>query len=146
MTIKEVLRNKGPEVFTIGEERTISDAIKILVNNNIGVLLVLNSDAKISGILSERDIVRVVHANPADFESFIIKEKMTTNVIFIEATDSIEYAQQIMTTNHIRHLPVLDNKILIGMISIGDIVNSLLSKTQVENKYLQDYISGNLIG
>ena len=120
--------------------------MKILVNNNIGVLLVLNSDAKISGILSERDIVRVVQANPTDFGSFIVKDKMTTNIIFIEATDSIEYAQQIMTTNHIRHLPVLENKILIGMISIGDIVNSLLTKTQVENKYLQDYISGNLIG
>lgn len=144
MTIKEVLKNKGPEVFTIGEEKSISDAMKILVNNKIGVLLVLNSEAKIAGILSERDIVREVYKNPVEFGELVIKDMMTTNVIFIEANDNIEYAEQIMTANHIRHLPVLENKVLIGMISIGDIVKSLLTKTQVENKYLQDYISGNV--
>jgi len=143
MIVKDILKTKGPEVFTISEEKTIEDALKVLINNNIGVLLVLNNDAKISGILSERDILREVYKNPQNFLSTKVKEIMTKKVIFVEAKDNIEYVESIMTGNHIRHVPVLDNKILVGLISIGDIVKSMLTEVKFQNKYLQDYISGN---
>ncbi len=68
---------------------------------------------------------------------------MTRKIIFVESKDEIEYVESIMTGNHIRHVPVLENKVLVGLISIGDIVKSLLSEVKFQNKYLQDYISGN---
>lgn len=145
MKVKHILKNKGPEVFTIGEEKTVFDALRILVNNNIGVLLVLNSGAKIVGIFSERDMIKEVYNNPEGFRSKLVKECMTKKIIFVEPEDEMSYVESIMTENHIRHLPILDNNVLVGLISIGDIVKSQLSNTQFENKYLKDYISGNLI-
>ncbi|ROL60673.1 CBS domain-containing protein [Bacteroidetes/Chlorobi group bacterium ChocPot_Mid] len=145
MKVKDILKNKGPEVFTISEEKTVADALKILVSNNIGVLIVLNNDAKISGIFSERDVVKNAYSNPEEFINYKIKDIMSTNIIFVEPEDDIEYIESVMTNNHIRHLPVVSNKILVGLISIGDIVKSSRTITQTENKYLMDYISGNLV-
>ena len=145
MKVKHILKNKGPEVFTIGEDKTIYDALRILVNNNIGVLLVLNSAAKIVGIFSERDMIKEVYNNPEGFKDKLVKECMTEKIIFVEPEDEMDYVESIMTENHIRHLPILDNNVLVGLISIGDIVKSQLSNTQFENKYLKDYISGNLV-
>jgi len=143
MIVKDILKTKGPEVITISEEKTIEDALKLLINNNIGVLLVLNNDAKITGILSERDIIKEVYKNPGNFLQTKVKDIMTRKIIFVESKDEIEYVESIMTGNHIRHVPVLENKVLVGLISIGDIVKSLLSEVKFQNKYLQDYISGN---
>ncbi len=145
MKVKDILKNKGPEVFTIGEEKTIGDALKILVTNNIGVLLVLNNEAKIVGIFSERDVVKSAYKNLQNFGEVLIKDIMSKKIIFVEPEDDIEYIESIMTNNHIRHLPVLDNKVLVGLISIGDIVKSLRTTTESENKYLMEYISGNLV-
>ncbi len=145
MKVKHILKNKGPEVFTIGEDKTIYDALRILVNNNIGVLLVLNASAKIVGIFSERDMIKEVYNNPDGFKDKLVKDIMTKKIIFVEPEDEMDYVESIMTENHIRHLPILDNNVLVGLISIGDIVKSQLSNTQFENKYLKDYISGNLI-
>ncbi|MFH1050599.1 MAG: CBS domain-containing protein [bacterium] len=145
MKVKDILKNKGPEVFTIGEDKKISDALKILVTNNIGVLLVLNLEAKIVGIFSERDVVKSAYKNQQNFLDILIKDIMSKNIIFVEPEDEIEYIESIMTNNHIRHLPVVDNKVLVGLISIGDIVKSLRTNKESENKYLMDYISGNLV-
>lgn len=145
MKVKDIIKNKGPEVFTISEEKTLWEALKILVNNNIGVLLVLNLDAKITGILSERDILREVYKNPETYRDKLVKEVMTSNLIIVEPDDDIDYVESIMTENRIRHLPVVKEKILVGLISIGDIVKAQLSGSRYENKYLRDYISGNLI-
>lgn len=145
MKIREILQTKGSEVFSIGENNTILEAINVLVKNRIGAVLVLNSEAGIAGILSERDVVRSALDSPGDHLNKHVKDVMTKNIIFIEPNDDIEYVQSIMTGNHIRHLPVVENKALCGIISIGDIIKSLLTKTQYENKYLQDYISGNLV-
>lgn len=145
MKVKDILKNKGPEVFTISEDKNISDALKILVSNNIGVLIVLNNEAKISGIFSERDVVKNAFSNPENFLNLKIKEVMSTNIIFVEPEDEVEYIESVMTNNHIRHLPVVKDKVLIGLISIGDIVKSSRKISQTENKYLMDYISGNLV-
>lgn len=142
MKVKDILKVKGPEVYTIGAEKTILDATKVLINNNIGILLVLDTDAKIIGILSERDIVKTLYKNPETFNSVKVKDVMTKNVIVSEPEDELEYVETVMTENRIRHLPVVHNKILVGIISIGDIVKSLLKDTRFQNKYLMDYISG----
>jgi CBS domain-containing protein len=142
MKVKDILKNKGPEVFTVGEEKSLLDAMKILVVNKIGVLLVLNGSGKIIGILSERDIIRECYKNPETFSNNKVKDAMTKEVIVVESEDDIDYVESIMTKNRIRHLPVLHEKRLVGLISIGDIVKSLLTSTRTDNKYLFDYISG----
>lgn len=143
MKIKEILKGKGPQVFTAGENLTLKLAMDILANNNIGVLLVLTDDAKISGILSERDIIRVASKDLASLDLKTVGEVMTRNVIVVEPEDELEYAESIMTNNRIRHLPVVQDKRLVGLISIGDAVKSALHEVRTENKYLKDYIGGN---
>lgn len=145
MKVKEILKSKGPEVFTIGENKTVLEAIKIMVQNKIGSVLVLNEHGKISGIFSERDAVREILKNPDNYKTLMLNEAMTQNIIVVEPNDNIEYVETIMTKNYIRHLPVVENKTLVGLISIGDVVKSLLSKSEYENKYLKDYISGSFV-
>jgi len=144
MKVRDILKNKGPEVFTIGEEKLLRDAVDILARNNIGVLIVISSEGKIDGIISERDILKACSNNPDNFLNLQVKDFMTKKLLIAEPDDEIDYVQKIMTENRIRHLPVLNNKILVGLISIGDVVKAQLSDKIYENKYLMDYISGNV--
>ena len=145
MKVRDILKKKGPEVFTIGEEKTLKEATAVLVNNRIGVLLVLNLDGKISGIISERDIVHQCHHFPTGFAQKLVKDAMTKEVIIVEPDDELTYIESVMTSNHIRHLPVVKDGALTGLISIGDIVKTMLSEASNDNKYLRDYIEGNTL-
>lgn len=142
MKVKDILKYKGPEVFTIGEEKTLRDVVRILAANRIGVLLVLSSEGKITGIISERDIVRTLDSNPHNWYEVKVKDVMTHQVLVVEPEDELDYVEQIMTQNRCRHVPIIQNKVLVGLISIGDVVKALSNETNVENKYLKDYISG----
>ncbi len=142
MKVKDILKNKGPEVFTIGEEKFIRNAVEVLVKYNIGALLVLNDSGKIVGIITERDILRESYNNPDNYLNLSINQAMTKKVIVVEPEDDIDYVESIITQNRIRHLPVVSNKILVGLISIGDLVKAQLSEARYENKYLMDYIGG----
>jgi CBS domain-containing protein len=142
MKVKDVLKVKGPEVITIGDTKHVKDAVRILVNNKIGVLLVINEVGKIVGIISERDIVNCILFSPDTFLELLIPQIMTTNVIYADYEDDIALVESVMTKNRIRHLPVMNNNILVGLISIGDIIKALLSDKDFENKYLHEYISG----
>lgn len=144
MKVRDILKNKGPEVFTIGEEKLLRDAVEILTRNNIGVLIVISDEGKINGIISERDILKACSINPDTFLNLPVKDFMIKRLLIAEPDDEIDYVQKIMTENRIRHLPVLNNKILVGLISIGDVVKAQLSDKIYENKYLMDYISGNV--
>lgn len=144
MKVSEILASKGPEVFTIGLDKSLSEALRILVTNKIGVLIVLDYDAKIAGILSERDILTASLEHPLDYLNLAVKDFMTKDVVIVEPDDSIDYVENILTRNRIRHIPVIKNKVLVGLISIGDVVKAQLSETRDENKYLKDYISGSV--
>ncbi len=146
MKVKEILKLKGPEVFTIGGTKPIFEAMKVLVNNRVGALLVLNDSAKIVGIISERDIVRVAYNEPDKFKEIQVKDIMTKKILVVEPNDDIEYVESVMTHNKIRHLPVVSDKILIGIISIGDVVKAQFKEIRAENKYLRDYIEGSIAG
>jgi CBS domain-containing protein len=144
MKVKDILKTKGPEVFSIAGDKSIQEALKVLVNNNIGVLIVLNPEAKIEGIISERDIVKLAYKSPENFLGAFVKDSMTSNIIIVEPEDELDYVEAIMTEKHIRHLPVVKDQVLVGLISIGDLVKNQLHTTRAESKYLQDYISGNV--
>ena len=140
MKVKDILKTKGPEVYTVGEEKLLYEAITIMVKNQIGALIALNESAEIVGIVSERDILIENHKNYGSQAR--VKDVMTTKVIIGDPEDVLDYIENIMTQNRIRHLPIIGHKNLVGMISIGDIIKSQLKETRVENRYLHEYIKG----
>lgn len=142
MKVKEILKSKGPEVVTIGEEKSVYDAISTLVKNKIGSLIVLNVEGKIVGIITERDILTESERNDGRLKEIKVKDVMTKDLIIGQAEDDIEYIEAIMTENRIRHLPILSDKRLVGIISIGDVVKAQIHQSKVEIRLLQDYIEG----
>ena len=143
MKINDILAFKGNVVFTISDVAPLSEALEKLVSHRIGVLIVLNSAGKIAGILSERDILRASVTMPDGYLNQAVSHFMTTNVLIVEPDDNLDYAETIMTNNRFRHLPVIKDQALVGLVSIGDIVKAQLKETRDENKYMKDYISGN---
>jgi CBS domain-containing protein len=142
MKVKEILKTKGPEVLTIGQDKTVFDAIETLVKNKIGSLIVLNAEGKIVGIITERDILNETHSRKCELTGIVVKQVMTSDLIIGEAEDDVECVESTMTKNRIRHLPILSKKRLVGIISIGDVVKAQVEESQVENRYLKDYIEG----
>ncbi len=142
MKVKDILKDKGAGVATIAAEKTICDAVKVLVEKNIGSLLVLDVQGGIAGIITERDILKQCNQCLESFRDIKIKDVMTKNLIAASVDDDLDYVENIMTQNRIRHVPIISNQKLAGIISIGDLVNLLRGECKVENRYLKDYISG----
>ncbi len=142
MRISDILRRKGAEVVTIGPHQTVHAAIRSLVKHNIGGLVVTRPDGSVVGIITERDILRESAERSDRLKDTRVADIMTSEVIIGVPDDDLEYVMGIMTKNRIRHLPVLDGKTLVGIISIGDLVNSHLRQTEFENRMLKDYIHG----
>ncbi len=142
MRVQDILRRKGADVVTIGPERTVHDAIQLLVDHNIGGLVVTDADGSIAGIITERDILRESAERCEGLKQTKVEAVMTTDVIIGVPTDELDYVMGIMTKNRIRHLPVMDGDKLAGIISIGDVVNAHLHETAFENRMLRDYIHG----
>ena len=141
MRIREVLDRKGGSVVTIEPDRTVHDAMRILVENNIGSVIV-TQDGRTVGILTERDVLRLGAASPESLATTLVGEAMTRELVVGVADDLVEYAAGVMTSNRIRHLPIVDGEGLTGVVSIGDVVNALKQEKEVENRYLRDYIQG----
>jgi len=143
MRIREVLDRKGGSVVTIEPDRTVHDAMRILVENNIGSVIV-TQDGRTVGILTERDVLRLGAASPGSLTTTLVGEAMTRELVVGVADDLVEYAAGVMTSNRIRHLPIVDGERLTGVLSIGDVVNALKQEKEVENRYLRDYIQGSV--
>lgn len=142
ITIQDLLRQKGSTVYSISPEKTVYEAIGILVEHNVGALLVIDGRKKVVGIITERDILREALKRCEELRETPIKDVMTSDLIIGVPEDDIEYVKSIMTQNRIRHLPVMSGKKLVGIISIGDVVRALMTKAEYENRMLKDYISG----
>jgi len=141
MRIREVLDRKGGSVVTIEPDRTVHDAMRILVENNIGSVIVTQAGSTV-GILTERDVLRLGAASPESLATTLVGEAMTKELVVGVADDLVEYAAGVMTSSRIRHLPIVDGERLTGVLSIGDVVNALKQEKEVENRYLRDYIQG----
>ncbi len=146
MKIKDILAAKGQKIFTINEEDNLQDAISSLVEHNVGALLVTDKQGNVVGIISERDIMRTGCKHCEKMCDIVIKDVMTRDLIIGETNDDVRYAESVMTRNRIRHLPVFSGNKLAGIISIGDIVKIRLKETDVENRYLREYILGKYPG
>ena len=144
MKIEEILRSKGHDVVTITESRTVLEAAQALVEHNIGGLVVTEGTrgTRPTGILTERDILRLTAQTPGELDSIQVGAVMTRELITAGPQDELLGVMDVMTENKIRHLPVLDEDRLIGIISIGDLVNACRVLAEEENSQLRGYIQG----
>jgi len=141
ITAENLLRRKGHEVFSIAPEASVYEALRVLAEKNIGALLVIES-GKLVGIFSERDYARKVVLKGKFSRETAVKEVMTEKVLAVEAGENIENCMELMTSRHIRHLPVLKDNSVAGVISIGDIVKAIISEQQSTIGDLERYIVG----
>jgi CBS domain-containing protein len=152
MQIHDILRQKGRNVVTIEVHQTVHEAIGMLNQHGIGALVVIGDGGEISGIITERDILREcgercthLTESPGPGEKacpVLVRDAMTKDLIIGVPGDDLSYVMGIMTKNGIRHLPILDGGDLVGIISIGDVVNAHVDETEFENRLLKDYIHG----
>ncbi|MBW7996376.1 MAG: CBS domain-containing protein [Candidatus Glassbacteria bacterium] len=141
-TVGDLLKTKGSQVLTTYEDNLIADTVAVLVEHNIGSLIVMDHEHHIVGIITERDIMRVSHRKGPDFGKTKVGEVMTPrdDLVVGLLEDTVDYIMQVMTQNKIRHVPIIDKERLLGMLSIGDVVKARLDAVQTENHYLRDYL------
>ena len=129
------------EIISINEKKSINDAIQLLSKNKIGALPVINNQMKLCGIISERDIINVISENKSiNFSLSLIGSIMTAKVITCDKNTKSNVLMEIMTTNKIRHIPILENNLLIGIVSIGDVVQRLLQNSNLQNEELKSWL------
>ncbi len=139
--VKQILDSKGHDVWFINPESTVFDAIKLMADREVGALLVM-ADEKLLGIVSERDYARKVILAGKSSQQTAVKDIMTTSVVCVRPEQSIEECMALMTEKHVRHLPVLVEGRVDGMISIGDLVKAIIADQKWEIEQLEHYISG----
>ncbi|HET7498310.1 MAG TPA: CBS domain-containing protein [Candidatus Eisenbacteria bacterium] len=144
-TIAHVLTAKGPQVHTIRPTDTVFEAVKKMVELNSGSLLVTEGDA-IHGIITERDYLRNIVLAGRTSKTTQVREIMTSQIVVVKPDTLVEEAMAIMTDRRIRHLPVVDQGKLGGIVSIGDLVKQISQDRQFEVQYLTDYITGRYPG
>jgi len=141
MKIEEILRHKGYDVVTITESRSVLDAARVLVERNIGGVVVTEG-GRPTGILTERDILRLTARTPCELGSIQVGTVMTRELITARSEDELGDIMDAMTKNKVRHLPVIEGDRLVGIISIGDLVNACRVVAEDENSQLRQYIQG----
>jgi len=144
MTLQEILRVKGSTVHTIGPEATLDDAARTLVQHRVGSLLVCDRDLsegeQLVGIITERDLLYCSAERQCLLCEVKVSEVMTTELVTGNPDDPVESAMGVMTARRIRHLPVLSEGRLVGLISIGDVVKAQHDQLALENRFMKDYI------
>lgn len=143
--VREILRDKGSDVVTVAPDATVQDAMGVLVDHDIGSVVVTEGD-EVRGILTERDILRLGANGSGRLTTMRVAEAMTPQKELVIAVpdDDIGYCMQVMTENRIRHLPIMEEGDLRGIVSIGDVVNATRDHVEWENRYLRDYIRGDV--
>jgi CBS domain-containing protein len=140
ISVRQILKNKGNQVFSVLPATTVQDALKVMSDKEIGAVLVMDGE-KIKGIFSERDYARRTTLEGC-VDLFPVEKLMTHALIYAGMDQSVDECMGMMTDKHIRHLPVMDNGRLVGLISIGDIVKALITDQEGKIKNMEDYIEG----
>lgn len=141
VTVRDVIRRKGGEVFSIPPDASVFEALKLMADQNTGAVLVM-ADGKVEGILSERDCVRRVELHGRTARDTKVSDIMTSKVLYAQANQSIEECVAIMIDKNIRHLPVFENDELIGLISSRDALKEMVDQQKFVISQLEHYITG----
>jgi CBS domain-containing protein len=140
MTVNDILRHKGSHVITIEPTATLAAAVRMLVQHRIGALLVTGAEHRIVGIISERDVVRVLDEKGPAVLGAAVAEVMTRRVVTCDRNATIAEIMERITSGRFRHVPVIEHGRLIGIVSIGDVVKARLSELEHEQNALREYI------
>jgi len=140
-TVRELLREKGDQVWTIAPQATVYEALELMAGKNIGCLVVIDH-GDVAGMFTERDYARKVVLHGRSSKTTAVGELMTTDVLYVGPNDTIENCMALMTDKRLRHLPVMENGKLAGVVSIGDIVKVIISDREFTIRELERYITG----
>jgi CBS domain-containing protein len=141
MTVARILADKGRDVFTTQPHRTLREVVELLASKGVGAVVVSDASLSVLGILSERDVVRVIAKHGAAALDDPVSRYMTPKVITVTGEDTIEHVMQTMTAGRFRHVPVVEDGRLIGIISIGDVVKRHVNALDSERQALREYIA-----
>lgn len=140
MTVNQILSIKGKEVYSVLSTITVFEALKVMGEKNIGAVLIIE-EGVLKGLLSERDYARKIVLKDKSSRETFVHEIMEKDLVTVKPTDNLDYCMELMSTKRIRHLPVLENDTVIGIISIGDVVKAIIEIQKETIKYLDSYIS-----
>ena len=140
MTVSAILNSKDTQTITLPSTATLADACTLLSKHRIGTVLVVDND-KLCGIVSERDIVRIMASNGGAALQDGIQTCMTTKLVTCTGADTVTHVMEKMTNGRFRHVPIVENEKLIGIISIGDVVKYRMAEVEREAQEIRDYIS-----
>ena len=139
--IKNLLSVKGQNVYSIEPDASVYTAVQLMSEKGVGALMVMK-ESKLVGVISERDYARKVILKGRSSNDTQVHEIMTKNVVYAVADQSVNECMALMTEKHIRHLPIMDGEKLLGVVSIGDLVKSIIAQQQLTIKQLEQYVSG----
>lgn len=140
MTVNQILSTKGSQVYSVVSTITVFEALRVLGEKNIGAIPVID-DGVLSGILSERDYARKIVLKDKSSKETLVSEIMEREVVTVKPSDNVDYCMELMSKRRIRHLPVVENNAVIGLISIGDVVKTIIEVQKETIKHLDSYIS-----
>ncbi|HJR74584.1 MAG TPA: CBS domain-containing protein [Luteimonas sp.] len=138
--VRHLLESKAPEVFAIGPDAPVIDAIRLMAEKRIGAVLVMQGGG-LAGILSERDYARKIVLQGRSSATTAVRDIMTAEVVTVGLQDSVDHCMQLVTERRIRHLPVVDGDSVLGVVSIGDLVKAVIEDQQLQLDQLQRYIA-----
>jgi CBS domain-containing protein len=140
MTVNQILAKKGKEVYSVPSTITVYEALGVMSEKNIGAILIIE-DTVLKGILSERDYARKIALKAKSSKKTFVHEIMEENVVTVKPSDDLDYCMELMDAKRVRHLPVIENEVIIGIISISDVVKSIIEIQKETIKHLDSYIS-----
>lgn len=140
-TVRQLLESKGPEVHAIGPDAAVIDAIRLMAEKGIGALVVLEPGGRLAGIVSERDYARKIVLEGRSSKETPVRDIMSADVVSVGMDDGAEACMQLVTDRRVRHLPVLVDGRVAGVVSIGDLVKAVIEEQQLELEHLQRYIT-----
>ena len=139
-TLQQILKQKeNDDIWSIPPTNTVFEAIQVMADKRAGALLVMDG-TKLEGVISERDYAREVIIKGRSSKKTLVSEIMSSNVITVAPTDSVQNALEVMTEHHIRHLPIVDNTTVVGVVSIGDLVKDVIAMQKSTIEQLESYI------
>ena len=141
MFVKDLMQHKGPGVWTIGPETTVYRALEMMAEKDVGALVVVEKD-HVVGMITERDYARKVILKGKASRDTTVGDLMVREVLYVNLSDKVEHCMALMTDKHLRHLPVMEKGKLVGLVSIGDVVKSIIRDQEFTIRELERYISG----
>jgi len=140
MTVNQVLSTKGREIFAILPSITVYEALKVMGANNIGAVLIMEGK-ELKGVLSERDYARKIVLKDKSSKKTVVSDIMEKDIVTVKPSDNLDYCMELMSSKRVKHLPVLENDLVIGVISMSDVVKAIMDIQKETINHLNTYIS-----